>query len=68
MTPLNRDQAIWLTRGVALGIILRRLLRALRANEAMCPRSPSVSVEDQVWGNGSRAQSREGNGWPGIRS
>jgi hypothetical protein len=30
MEPLNRNQAIWLARGVALGIFLRRLLRALR--------------------------------------
>jgi holin-like protein len=30
MELLNRNQAIWLARGVALGIFLRRLLRALR--------------------------------------
>ena len=30
MGPLNRTQAIWLARGVALGFVLRGLLRALR--------------------------------------
>jgi hypothetical protein len=31
MKPSNKDQAIWLARGAALGTLLRRLLRALRA-------------------------------------
>lgn len=30
MAPLNRTQAIWLARGIALGVVLRGLLRALR--------------------------------------
>jgi hypothetical protein len=30
MEPLNRNQAVWLARGASLGVILRRLLRALR--------------------------------------
>ena len=31
MEPSNRDQAIWLARGAALGTFVGRLLRALRA-------------------------------------
>lgn len=31
MEHLSRNQAIWLTRGAALGIFLRRRLDALRA-------------------------------------
>lgn len=31
MGRLNRDQAIWLARGVALGGFLLRLMRAVRA-------------------------------------
>jgi hypothetical protein len=31
MKPLNRDQAIWLARGAALGTFLTRVLHALRA-------------------------------------
>ena len=29
MAPLNRNQAIWLARGIALGAVLLGLLRAL---------------------------------------
>jgi len=31
MDRLNRDQALWLARGVALGSFLLRLMRAVRA-------------------------------------
>ena len=34
MEPSNSHEAIWLARGTALGIFLRRLLQALRAGAA----------------------------------